>query len=726
MAETDIYKLKIGSETYNLPFLPLSGGKLTGDLTLHQPGNNANSPKLIFQRGELDNSYYDWQLYASNGDLYFGCNNGGSFSDKIRFDYDGNIYSNGTAVSLNGHGTHIPSGGSAGQFVGKNSSGTLTWLNNPNSDYNVNQSSTTTSNFRPVIFGYSNDATATTLESNVTGVVYASNKIYGQPSTGTLYASNLNLTNNISCKKISGTQFYKNITSADSTPVLYIGSANQDACIFRVWSSDATDKTTYKGVYGYSLVYNGTGTGLTNYLTQYCDNQASDTQAIGWQLDQSGKMGICGEVSQSYSLNVNGSTNATTLYENGTRVLTTAGGTVYNSNANTPIYIKSPNTSAWVGFKDKDNNTLGFIGFGGSNSISFCENNGTKTHNIYHDGNISTIKSDLGLGSLAYITSITKKMVTDALGYTPPTSNNNDKVTQTATTSSNTSPRPILIGMSYGSSAPFSPTTTTDTVYATHKVSVYPNTGLIVSEGGFQGPLTGNVTGNCSGSSGSCTGNAASATVVSSWDTASSSDVKRRIWMSYSTNDGKVAYTDKLTFQTSTNTLFVNDKAVSLSGHTHSNYLTAVPANITVTSISATSNGCGAIGASGTRFTYGYFSQQVHAAGGFYESSDERLKDIQAPLTTDLDKLSQLRKVYFKWKEDPKDTHIGVIAQDIKELYPEIVTETDEGNLNVDYSKLSVIALDAVDKLNNKCNNLETELQEVKEKLNKVLNALNL
>ena len=155
------------------------------------------------------------------------------------------------------------------------------------------------------------------------------------------------------------------------------------------------------------------------------------------------------------------------------------------------------------------------------------------------------------------------------------------------------------------------------------------------------------------------------------------------------------------------------------ASHTHSNYLTAVPANISVTSISATSNGCGAIGASGTRFTYGYFSQQVHAAGGFFESSDERLKDIQAPLTTDLDKLSQLRKVYFKWKEDPKDTHIGVIAQDIKKLYPEIVTETDEGTLNVDYSKLSVIALDAVDQLNN-------ELKEVKEKLNKVLNALNL
>ena len=108
----------------------------------------------------------------------------------------------------------------------------------------------------------------------------------------------------------------------------------------------------------------------------------------------------------------------------------------------------------------------------------------------------------------------------------------------------------------------------------------------------------------------------------------------------------------------------------------------------------------------------------VSASSGFFETSDERLKDIQAPLTTDLEKLSHLRKVYFNFKEDPSKTHIGVIAQDIKELNPEIVNETDEGTLNVDYSKLSVIALDAVDQLNN-------ELKVVKEKLKKVLNALN-
>ena len=66
---------------------------------------------------------------------------------------------------------------------------------------------------------------------------------------------------------------------------------------------------------------------------------------------------------------------------------------------------------------------------------------------------------------------------------------------------------------------------------------------------------------------------ATTATTMSSFDAASSSDTKRYVWMSWDDNSGKPAYSSKLTFQTSTNTLFVNDKAVSLSDHTHSNYL---------------------------------------------------------------------------------------------------------------------------------------------------------
>ena len=56
--------------------------------------------------------------------------------------------------------------------------------------------------------------------------------------------------------------------------------------------------------------------------------------------------------------------------------------------------------------------------------------------------------------------------------------------------------------------------TFSDARVSSTKLTFNPNTGLLTATG-FSGPLTGNVTGNVSGSSGSCTGNAATATTAS-------------------------------------------------------------------------------------------------------------------------------------------------------------------------------------------------------------------
>ena len=109
----------------------------------------------------------------------------------------------------------------------------------------------------------------------------------------------------------------------------------------------------------------------------------------------------------------------------------------------------------------------------------------------------------------------------------------------------------------------------------------------------------------------------------------------------------------------------------------------------------------------------GNFSGKVDAASGFFDTSDERLKDIIDTINVDIDKLSDLRKVYFNFKNDPEKKHIGVIAQDIQKIYPEIVEENTDGMLTVDYSKLSVIALDAVDQLNQKNKELEDRLNKI-------------
>lgn len=105
-------------------------------------------------------------------------------------------------------------------------------------------------------------------------------------------------------------------------------------------------------------------------------------------------------------------------------------------------------------------------------------------------------------------------------------------------------------------------------------------------------------------------------------------------------------------------------------------------------------------------------------ATAFYESSDERLKIFKSDIDVDLDKLAELRKSYFTFVEDPGTNHLGVSAQEIKALYPEIVTEGADGYLKVDYSKLSVVALKAVDELNAKNKALEERLSKIEKMLN--------
>ena len=47
---------------------------------------------------------------------------------------------------------------------------------------------------------------------------------------------------------------------------------------------------------------------------------------------------------------------------------------------------------------------------------------------------------------------------------------------------------------------------------------------------------------------------------------------------------------------------------------------------------------------------------------------------------------------------DP-ELHIGTSAQEIQKVYPDLVTENEEGELSVDYARLSVIALAAIKEL---------------------------
>ena len=99
-----------------------------------------------------------------------------------------------------------------------------------------------------------------------------------------------------------------------------------------------------------------------------------------------------------------------------------------------------------------------------------------------------------------------------------------------------------------------------------------------------------------------------------------------------------------------------------------------------------------------------------------YYSSDERLKENIIELDNALDKVNNLRGVSFDWKtlsdEEKTTIHsheghdIGVIAQEVKEQYPELVEERDNGYLAVDYKKLTAVLIQAVKELSEKVDKL--------------------
>jgi hypothetical protein len=95
---------------------------------------------------------------------------------------------------------------------------------------------------------------------------------------------------------------------------------------------------------------------------------------------------------------------------------------------------------------------------------------------------------------------------------------------------------------------------------------------------------------------------------------------------------------------------------------------------------------------------------------------DEKYKTILKPICANLEKLSKLRKIYFYLKDNKNNyRHIGLIASEIEKLYPDLIIKDEYNNSYIQYDKLSIIALEAIDMLYN-------ENKLIKERLNIIEN----
>lgn len=93
-------------------------------------------------------------------------------------------------------------------------------------------------------------------------------------------------------------------------------------------------------------------------------------------------------------------------------------------------------------------------------------------------------------------------------------------------------------------------------------------------------------------------------------------------------------------------------------------------------------------------------------ASGFVNSSDARLKDHIEPLTGALDEVLRLRPVRFEWRAGefperrlPAGPAVGLLAQDVRAVFPELVSVDPMGMLAVDYGRVSAVTIGALREL---------------------------
>jgi hypothetical protein len=101
-------------------------------------------------------------------------------------------------------------------------------------------------------------------------------------------------------------------------------------------------------------------------------------------------------------------------------------------------------------------------------------------------------------------------------------------------------------------------------------------------------------------------------------------------------------------------------------------------------------------------------------------SSDARLKHSVTPFPETLDKLIKLRPVHFYWRRDEyrdkafgAGQSFGLIAQEVEQIMPELVTQDEQGLKAVRYNKLPLLMLQAIKELKAENDSLKQRLDEM-------------
>jgi hypothetical protein len=118
---------------------------------------------------------------------------------------------------------------------------------------------------------------------------------------------------------------------------------------------------------------------------------------------------------------------------------------------------------------------------------------------------------------------------------------------------------------------------------------------------------------------------------------------------------------------------------------------------------------------SGNRLYVTSFSGGVYLTSGatsWTANSDIRLKNINSYIENAVEKLSTLQTINFCYKDDKTNKqNLGLIAQEVEKIFPELIDKNGEDMLGVRYTELVPVLIKAIQELKAEIDELKTKIK---------------
>ncbi len=102
-------------------------------------------------------------------------------------------------------------------------------------------------------------------------------------------------------------------------------------------------------------------------------------------------------------------------------------------------------------------------------------------------------------------------------------------------------------------------------------------------------------------------------------------------------------------------------------------------------------------------------------------TSDRRLKNIKSENSDGLEKIRELKVFNYTFKKDDVGTpQVGVIAQDLIKIFPNSVTQGDDGYLRIRWDEMFYALINAVKEIDKKINELIIKITGLDSRIKKL------